>query len=188
MKLLKPNTTIFLVIVSLVAGVTVYFGTGQVISVGRWIRAKTQATITPTPFPSLSPTSKSIPVPPTAINIPKIHKNLPIKPATVQGNDWDMFEDAVAWLSTSAVPGEGNVVLYAHDWRSLWADLYLLKPGDTIEVQQDNLWKTYKVTQSRSVNQYDTQSVLSNENRLTLYTCEGSFDQKRRVVYADPIE
>lgn len=186
MKLPKPNTTIFLVIMSLVAGVTVYFGTGQVISVGRWILAKTQPTITSTL--SLSPTSKSIHLPPTAINIPKIHKNLPIKSATVRGNGWDMFGDAVAWLSTSAVPGEGNVILYAHDWRSLWADLYLLKPGDTIEVQQDNLWKTYKVTQSRSVNQQDIQSVLSSENRLTLYTCEGSFDQKRRVVYADPIE
>jgi LPXTG-site transpeptidase (sortase) family protein len=187
MKLPKPyNTTVFLLIASLVAGIWVYLGTGQVLSISRWIRTNRQATITPAP--SVSPTSKATLGPPTAINIPKIHKNLPIKPATVRGNDWEMFGDAVAWLSTSAVPGEGNVVLYAHNWRSLWADLYLLKPGDTIDVEQNNLWKTYTVTESRDVDQHDIQSVLSNENRLTLYTCEGSFDQKRRVVYADPIE
>lgn len=189
MKLPKShNTTVFLVIISLFVGVMVYLGTGQIISIGRRIYAKTQANLTPNLSPSLSSSSKSKHVPPTAINIPKINKNLPIKSATVRGNDWEMFGDAVAWLSTSAVPGEGNVVLYAHDWRSLWADLYLLKPGDTIDVQQNNLWKKYKVTRSRSVDQQDIQSVLSNENRLTLYTCEGSFDQKRRVVYADPIE
>lgn len=187
MKFPKPhNTTVFLLVVSLIAGITVYVGTGQVISIGRWVRTKTQAHITPTQ--SESPTSKATNGPPTAINIPKIGKNLPVKLATVRGNDWDLFGDAVAWLSTSAVPGEGNVILYAHDWASLWADLYLLTPGDTIEIQQNDLWKIYKVTESRAVNLHDTQSVLSSENRLTLYTCEGSFDQKRRVVYADPIE
>lgn len=179
MKLPKfHNPTVFLVIISLMVSVMVYFGIGQTISINRQYHTNTPANITPTPAH----------LPPTAINIPKIYKNLPIKPATIRGNSWDLFGDAVAWLSTSAVPGEGNVVLYAHDWRSLWADLYLLKPGDTIEVQQNNLWKTYRVTQSRAVDQHDTQSVLSSENRLTLYTCEGSFDQKRRMVYADPVE
>lgn len=186
MKPLKRhNTTVFLLIASMVVGATVYLGTGPIISIGRRILGKTQPIITP--FPSVLPSPQVIHLPPTAINIPKIGKNLPIKSATVHGNNWDMFSDAVAWLSTSAVPGDGNVILYAHDWRSLWADLYLLTPGDIIEVQQNNLWKTYKVTLSRSVDQHDTQSILSNENRLTLYTCEGSFDQKRRVVYADPI-
>jgi len=176
MKLPKPhNTTVILMIVSLIAGVTVYLATGP-----------RQVTITLTP--PVSPAPSATLGPPTAINIPKIHKNLPIKPATVRGNEWELFGDAVAWLSTSAVPGEGNVILYAHDWTNLWADLSLVKPGDTIEVQQNNIWKPYKVTQSRAVDQHDTQSVLSDENRLTLYTCEGSFDQKRRLVYAVPVE
>lgn len=125
---------------------------------------------------------------PTAINIPKIGKNLPIKPATVRGNDWDMFEDAVAWLSTSAVPDKGNVILYAHDWKPLWADLYTLKVGDIIDIQQNDAWRRYAVTESRAVDQHDIKSILSEKNRLTLYTCEGSFDQKRRVVYAEPLK
>lgn len=152
----------------------VYFGTGRISII--------------TTIPPVFPISRVMQKPPTAINIPKIGKNLPIKLATVRGNDWELFDDAVAWLSTSAVPGEGNVVLYAHNWRSLWADLSLLQPGDIIEVQQNESWKTYQVIQSRAVGRQDIESVLSNENRLTLYTCEGSFDQKRRVVYADPIE
>jgi LPXTG-site transpeptidase (sortase) family protein len=170
------DTTVFLSVISLVVGIVVYLGLIK------------QTNITRNLFPPSFSDSISIRVPPTAINIPKIGKNLPIKPATIIGNDWELFDDAVAWLSTSAVPGDGNVILYAHDWRSLWADLYLLKPGDIIEVQQNNLWKKYKVTQSLAIDQHDTQSILSNENRLTLYTCEGSFDNKRRVVYATPID
>jgi LPXTG-site transpeptidase (sortase) family protein len=170
------DTKVFLSVISLIVGIVVYLGIGR------------QTNIKLDLFPPSFSSSISIRVPPTAINIQKIGKNLPIKPAIIHGNDWELFDDAVAWLSTSAAPGEGNVILYAHDWRSLWVDLYLLKPGDIIEVQQNNIWKKYKVTQSLAIDQHDTQSILSNENRLTLYTCEGSFDKKRRVVYATPID
>ena len=148
----------------------------------QWFGKRSQSktvTIAPSPNPQNTP--------PTAINIPKIKKNLPIKSATVHGNNWDMYGDAVAWLSTSATPGRGNVILYAHDWVTLWADLILLKPGDDIQVKQADTWKKYKVTESRAVDQHDIQSILSDKDRLTMYTCEGSFDQKRRVVYAEPV-
>lgn len=164
---------------SIAAGVIVFFGTGVLLS------RKSG------PVPKTAPVSSSKPsvpkIPPTDINIPRINKNLPIKSASVSGNTWDMFPDAVAWLATSAAPGQGNVILYAHDWTSLWADLYLLKPGDPIEVRQGTLKWTYRVTESRAVDEHDIQSILSKKNRLTLYTCEGTFDQKRRVVYAEPV-
>lgn len=104
--------------------------------------------------------------------------------ALVHDNQWDMFDHAVAWLSTSAVPGEGNVILYAHNRKGLWRDLSRVRPGDTVEVQQDTRWVAYVVTESRTVTPTDVEAVLSDANQLTLYTCEGSFDQKRRVVYA----
>jgi LPXTG-site transpeptidase (sortase) family protein len=181
MKLHKPQHTLpFLAIVCIVCGITVYFGTGTLFLMKQRFSNNSAVLI-----PSQSPTPR-IYGPPISITIPKIGKNLPIKPATVRGNDWDMFDDAVAWLSTSAVPGEGNVILYAHDWPTLWKDLYLLTPGDLIEVFQEGTGKrTYVVTVSKAVDQHDIQSILSDENRLTLYTCEGNFDQKRRVVYAD---
>jgi LPXTG-site transpeptidase (sortase) family protein len=175
----KPQRIpVFVVILSIVTGLILYYGTGAIFSY------RTKLLTKPASFPIVTRTISKIP--PSAINIPKIDKNLPVKIASVSGNTWDMFPDAVAWLGTSATPGNGNVILYAHNWRTLWRDLYLLKPGDPIEIQQENVWKKYTVTESRDVDQHDVKSVLSDKNRLTLYTCEGTFDQKRRVVYAEP--
>lgn len=134
----------------------------------------------------VSPAQKPVKIAPSAIDIPKIKRNLPIKSAKVTGNNWDLFDDAVAWLSTSQTPGNGNVILYAHDWKPLWRDIYKLVPGDEILVLQEGKWHPYAVTESRLVNEHDIASILSDQNRLTLYTCEGTFDDKRRVVYAEP--
>ena len=165
------------------AGVTIYFAPNGIVSIQQLVSTKSPASAAPSPTPHLSRVPKQ---PPTAINIPKIGKSLPIKPAHVTDNTWDLFDDAVAWLSTSAAPGQGNVILYAHNWQSLWGDLYLLKPGDSIVVQHENAWKEYIVTESREIMANDVQAILSDKNQLTLYTCEGSFNQKRRVVYAKP--
>lgn len=131
-----------------------------------------------------TPTTK---LPPTRVRIPKLNKDLPIQAALVHDNQWDMFDKAIAWLSTSAVPGEGNVILYGHNWKSLIGDLYKLNAGDVIEVEQGGQWKRYSVTESRAVQAKDVSSILSDQDQLTIFTCEGSFDQKRRVVYANPL-
>lgn len=121
---------------------------------------------------------------PSDIKIPKLNLDLAISPSVVKGNDWEVFDDRVAWLSTSAVPGKGNTILYAHERAGLFGDLYKLKIGDEISVYNGN-WITYKVTELHLVKPTDVNSILSNDNRLTLYTCEGTFDQKRLVVYAE---
>ncbi len=136
---------------------------------------------------STSPTATTK-LPPTAIKIAKLGLNIPVQAAVVRGNQWDMYDHSVAWLSTSAVPGEGNVILYAHNRKGLFRDLYLLKPGDSVLIQQRDKWVTYVVDESRAVKDSDVNSVLSLDNRLTLFTCEGSFDQKRRVVYASLLQ
>src|SRR5260221_14763013 len=118
---------LIVVVVATCVGLGTYAAIGVLFLPHKAMQAK-QVSIAPSPKPTPIDTSENLP--PISINIPKIQKNLPIKPATVHGNDWDMFPDAVAWLSTSSVPGKGNVILYAHDWISLWANLYLLKPGD----------------------------------------------------------
>ena len=99
MKLPKPkNVPLFLAILSLVTGVTVYLALSVVpyLLTHMGPRAKPTQPLTNAPAaPSPDPTQ-----PPTAINIPEIGKNLLVKPAYVHGNTWDMFDDAVAWLST----------------------------------------------------------------------------------------
>ena len=105
----------------------------------------------------------------------------------MRDNEWDLFDDKVSWLSTSAVPGEGeNVILYAHNTPEMLGDLNKLEKGDIIEVQQNDIWTKYVVRESRKVTPKDVEAILSDNNQLTLYTCEGSFNQKRRVVYAEP--
>ncbi len=169
---------------SVLVGITVFLLTspsGFGISLRQILELPLQADTAKT---SPSPTTK---VPPTAIRIAKLDKSLPVIAALVQDNEWDLFDDKVSWLSTSAVPGEGeNVILYAHNTPEMFGELYKLEKGDTIEVQQNDIWTKYVVRESRKVTPKDVEAVLSEENQLTLYTCEGSFNQKRRVVYAEP--
>ena len=124
--------------------------------------------------------------PPTSVSIPKIHSQLPIQAAVVNGNSWQLFNNAVAWMATSALPGQGNVVLYAHDTLPLWGNLYKLQPGDTVEVFQQQVRTTYVVTETRAVGPNEVSAIVSSSNQLTMFTCEGYFDQQRRVVYAKP--
>lgn len=146
-----------------------------------------KALLSPTVSVQKTKQSSTTKIPPTSIYIQKLDVSLPISAALVHDNEWDIFEDKVSWLSTSAVPGEGNVILYAHDRPEMFGDLYKLKKGDVIEVGQNEATVLYKVTESRSVKPGDIEAILSENNQLTLYTCEGSFDQKRLVVYANPI-
>lgn len=120
---------------------------------------------------------------PTDIKIPKLNLDLAVSPSIIENNSWQLFDDRVAWLSTSSIPGKGNTILYAHDRTGLFGDLYKLKTGDEIDIYNGG-WNTYMVTEIHAVTPTDVNSVFGNENRLTLYTCEGTFDAKRLVVYA----
>lgn len=121
---------------------------------------------------------------PTDIKIPKLNLDLAISPSIIKDGNWQVFDDRVAWLSTSALPGKGNSILYAHDRAGLFGDLYKLKKGDEIQIYNGK-WISYKITQIHKVNPTDINSVLSEKNQLTLFTCSGAFDQKRLVVYAE---
>src|SRR5258708_18928831 len=57
----------------------------------------------------------SVPVtklPPTEVKIDAIHLDLPVAAGLASGNTWDLYDDKIAWLATSSIPGEGNVILY----------------------------------------------------------------------------
>lgn len=169
--------------VSFLVGITIFLLTspgGFGISLGQ----KREGRPSDTTKTLSSPTTR---IPPTAIRIAKLDKSLPVIAALVRDNEWDLFDDKVSWLSTSAVPGEGeNVILYAHNTPEMLGDLNKLEKGDIIEVQQNDIWTKYVVRESRKVTPKDVEAILSDNNQLTLYTCEGSFNQKRRVVYAEP--
>lgn len=125
--------------------------------------------------------------PPTNLSIPKLSLDLPISAAVIKNGQWQVYDDKVAWLATSSVPRKGNVILYAHNTQKLFGNLKDLKIGDTITVQQNGIESNYSVTKIQTIKANDVEAIVSENNQLTLYTCEGIFDQKRLVVYATPI-
>ena len=123
---------------------------------------------------------------PTSITIPQLTLNLSVAPAKIVDNQWTLYDDKVSWLATSQTPGKGNVILFAHNRDNLFGNLKTLAIGQEITVGDGSNLYTYEVTQSRRVTPSDVDAVLSDEDQLTLYTCDGSFDQKRLIVIALP--
>ncbi len=124
--------------------------------------------------------------PPTKISIPSIDLSLDISPGVIVNNQWTLFTDKISWLSTSSRIGEGNTILYGHNRIGLFGGLKKLSVGDEITIKQDDKPYKFKVWQIHKVLPTDVEAVLSNQNQLTLYTCDGSFDQRRLVVFALP--
>ena len=124
---------------------------------------------------------------PDRISIPSIQLELPITAATISENQWLLYDDKVSWLSTSAVPRTGNVILYGHNRVNLFGNLKKVEAGGEIKIWDGAKTHSYKVVEKRQVAPGDVDVVLSDKDQLTLYTCDGSFDQKRLVVIAHPI-
>lgn len=123
---------------------------------------------------------------PSSISIPTLGLELPVAAGVVKENQWTLFEDKASWLSTSEEPGFGNIIIYAHNRPNLFGNLDDILVGDEIVLAHQGKPHFYKVNEVRKVTPDDIGAVLSSKNRLTLYTCDGAFDQKRLVVIAEP--
>ena len=123
---------------------------------------------------------------PSSISVTSLGLDLPVAAGVVKGNQWTLFEDKASWLSTSEEPGLGNVIIYAHNRPNLFGDLKDLVVGDEIVLAHQGKPHLYKVSKVRKVTPEDVDAVLSDDDQLTLYTCDGAFDQKRLVVIAEP--
>lgn len=123
---------------------------------------------------------------PTQISAPSVNINLNISPGIISGNDWTLYDDKASWLSTSATLGKGNVIVYGHNLDNILGSLKNIEIGDEITISSNEEEFVYKVTDKKAVSPNETDAVLSNENQLTLYTCDGTFDRKRLIVIAKP--
>lgn len=123
---------------------------------------------------------------PKVVHIPEIDAILHINPATVEGNEWDMYDDAVSWLKNSDVPPKGNVVLYGHNTKELLGNLHKLAIGSEIVVGTDTEHYTYIVEKTLIVDPEDLEILSSAQDRLVIFTCVGFADSKRLVVVAVP--
>jgi len=90
--------TVFKFVFALYIGAAIFRLTDPTL---KWVKPVSPQNVT-----QVAPTSKS----PTQIKIGKINLDLKVSPSVVVGNDWEVFDDRVAWLSTSALPTEGNSI------------------------------------------------------------------------------
>lgn len=130
--------------------------------------------------------AKTIYPPPSSISIPSISLNLTVAPGVVQNNKWTLYEDKISWLSTSEPPGRGNVILYGHNRKGLFGELDRLEIGEEITIVSGSKNYVYQIYESRRVRPNEVDVIISDKNQLTLYTCDGSFDERRLVLFAFP--
>jgi len=124
--------------------------------------------------------------PPTFISIPSVNINLPISPGQIVDNVWTLSDTRISWLSTSEVPGSGNVILYGHNRTNVLGNLANISVGAEINVKTKDKVYTYLVSEKRKVTPQDVDSIISPRDQLTVYTCDGNFDEKRLIVIAYP--
>jgi LPXTG-site transpeptidase (sortase) family protein len=80
---------------------------------------------------------------------------------------------------------EGNVGIFAHDKRTAFANIKILKQGDLVEVYGDSYKAVYKVEGSTVKNPTDLDVFYPTKDPiLTLLTCDGTFSQKRYILRA----
>ncbi|MBI2022204.1 sortase [Candidatus Daviesbacteria bacterium] len=123
---------------------------------------------------------------PEKIIIPSLLIDLPIAEGVISDNKWTLFEDKVSWLSTSKPAGFGNVILYAHNKEQLLGKLKNIKLGEEIKIIQEGKTYFYIVSEKKKISPEDIDAILTERDQLTIYTCDGSFDQRRLVVVALP--
>lgn len=121
------------------------------------------------------------------IKIPSIDLELPI----YYGESLSVLKSGIGHDRRSFFPGEGGTVLYmGHNYKTFLARLPEVKNGDSIEVQTDYGYYTYKVFNSKVVGENDTKEapIKNDEEMLIIYTCWpinniGHADE-RYLVYA----
>lgn len=130
------------------------------------------------------PSEISIPI---GITIEELSIRLPVVAARNKGKEWETTSEGVSFLEDSPSPGSvGNSIFYGHNWGSLLGNLNKAQAGQIIEIYfSDGTKRKFEISRIQIVSPKDI-SVLapSEDERITLYTCSGFFDQDRLVVTA----
>ena len=114
-------------------------------------------------------------------------------PVTIGGYEngkWILSKSNALFLPTSKMLGEGgNTILYAHKKKGLFATLKDLSVNDTITIYDLNgKTYTYEVYEKENIKPTQMEKIETNKtNTLTLFTCDGWFDEDRLVVKASLI-
>lgn len=125
--------------------------------------------------------------PPIRIIIKNLGIDLPLIPAKIVGKKWETTTKGASYVISSPIPGEnGNSIIYAHDWASLFGPLRDATGGEKIEIVFTDKTKKIFVIKKVSVVSDTESSILAQtkDRRITLYTCTGFLDSQRFVAVA----
>jgi sortase A len=147
-------------------------------------------------FPSFNPDSDNNTTVIYNISIPKIG----INNAEVSTNDTDLAKYLVNYPGTG-IPGQnGNAVIFGHstlpqlynpkDYKTIFANVYKLKNGDSIYTKVDKVTYSYKVFNTIVVDADDTSALAQNydDSYLTLVTCTPPGTIWKRLVIKAKLE
>lgn len=100
---------------------------------------------------------------------------------------WILADNLALYLPTSGKLGEGkNTILYAHNRKGLFGNLKKARIGDLVILGDANgKMYNYSVYSIEYVKPYQVEKIETNaKDTVTLFTCDGWFDEKRLVVKA----
>jgi LPXTG-site transpeptidase (sortase) family protein len=149
-------------------------------------RQRVASVVTPTAL--AVPAEQAVNMPKTLV-IPRLGITLSIVPGQYDPatKTWTLSDTDVQFAGMTALPNDrsGNTLLYGHNTSEVLAPTDRLVEGDIAQVAtQDGRTYTYAFTSGRQVDPTDT-SVLKQTSispTLTLLTCDGFWDEKRRLM------
>lgn len=122
------------------------------------------------------------------INIPKININLPV----YYGDTMEILKKGVGHSSGSYFPGEGGSIVYmGHNSKKVFRNFSKIEKGDLINIKTDYGDFSYKVYDTKIVNETDIDALPIKDNKeiLMIYTCYPfnniGYATQRYVVYAE---
>lgn len=124
---------------------------------------------------------------PIGIEIASINLDAKIVQGGFVNGEWILSDDEALYLPTSGKIGEGyNTIIYAHNTTELFGSMKAVSVGDLITIT-DNEGKdfNYSVFLKENIDPQDLKKLYSDEEDIiTLFTCDGWFDQERLLVKA----
>lgn len=123
---------------------------------------------------------------PTQVIIPKLGIDMPVSPSKIVSGYWQVSSTKASYGVGSGLVGKpGNAVIFAHSRPGQFLNLKSITLGTKIHVIVDQKIYSYTVNSKKNVSPTDLAVIApSNNQLLTLYTCDGLNDSERFVVQA----
>lgn len=130
------------------------------------------------------------------LSIPKIK----VYNLTVSNYDADLSKTLVQYNTDVLPPNKGNNIIFGHstlpqlfdstNYKTVFANLYLIEPGDVIEVNIQKVLYVYKVQSVTVVDADDTSVLTQNfgDSYITLITCTPPGTIWKRLVVRAKLE